>query len=160
MSCFIYSNGNVWKVKADNLARKLKEGNVLSLFSDIRPQEIIRKAQQIAEPFIYDKGCQNISLNQVFWMVLLSLLTQVIPSQLYEPSLQIMVSCHKRQSTTGVQIWASEDKHMHNSALKNPGTFFPSVSAVLEGFFLHILKLDFLIVRSIYKQCQDKILLI
>lgn len=32
-----------------------QQRKVLSLFGDVRPQEIIRKVQQIAEPFIYAK---------------------------------------------------------------------------------------------------------
>lgn len=55
MSCSTYSSGNVGKVKGGKLAVKSGERRVLSLFSDIRPQEIIRKVRQIAEPFICDK---------------------------------------------------------------------------------------------------------
>lgn len=35
-----------------------------------------------------------------------------------------LFSSHKRQNTASVQIRASEDKHMHTSALRNPGSDF------------------------------------
>lgn len=39
----------------------------------------------------------------------------------------MMFSCHKRLNATSVQIWASEDKHEHTSALRNSGINFFAV---------------------------------
>lgn len=38
-----------------------------------------------------------------------------------ELSLQIFVLSHERQNTTGILIWAPEEKHRHNSASSHPG---------------------------------------